>query len=41
MRDKLIHGYFSVDLEAVWMAAREDVPELGGEIRRILRSLDG
>jgi uncharacterized protein with HEPN domain len=36
MRDKLIHDYFGVDLEAVWMAASEDIPRLKGEVQRIL-----
>lgn len=32
MRDKLIHDYFSVDLEAVWKAATKDIKELKTEI---------
>jgi len=28
MRDKLIHHYFGVDLDAVWKTAKEDLPEL-------------
>lgn len=32
MRDKLIHDYFSVDLDAVWKAATKDVEELKTEI---------
>ena len=28
MRDKLIHGYFGVDLDAVWDTVRKDVPRL-------------
>lgn len=28
MRDKLVHDYFGVDLDAVWLSAVEDVPEL-------------
>ena len=28
MRDKLIHGYFGVDRETVWKAARQDAPLL-------------
>lgn len=26
MRDKLIHGYFGVDLNAVWSTATNDIP---------------
>jgi len=28
MRNKLIHEYFNIDLEAVWKTATEDLPEL-------------
>jgi len=28
MRDKLTHDYFGVDLEKVWLTARDDVPVL-------------
>jgi uncharacterized protein with HEPN domain len=35
MRDRLIHGYFGVDLELVWDVVRSRVPELG----RVLRPL--
>lgn len=28
MRDKLIHDYFGVDMEAVWRTVEEDVPPL-------------
>ena len=28
MRNKLIHEYFGVDLEAVWKTAQEDIPQL-------------
>jgi uncharacterized protein with HEPN domain len=28
MRDRLIHGYFGVDLEAVWLTIRNDLPAL-------------
>jgi uncharacterized protein with HEPN domain len=32
MRDKLIHDYFGVDLEAVWLTARDDIPALKAEV---------
>jgi len=28
MRDKLIHDYFGVDLETVWLTTKEDIPVL-------------
>ncbi len=36
MRDKLIHDYLGVDLEAVWTTAMQDVPMLKEEVMRIL-----
>lgn len=36
MRHKIIHDYFGVDLDMVWMAATEEVPELKERIERIL-----
>jgi uncharacterized protein with HEPN domain len=28
MRDRLIHGYWDVDLDAVWQTIRRDLPQL-------------
>ena len=28
MRHKLIHDYFEIDLDVVWMAAKDDAPDL-------------
>jgi uncharacterized protein with HEPN domain len=36
MRDKLIHDYFGVDLDAVWLTARDDVVVLKAEVARLL-----
>ncbi|HBB86606.1 MAG TPA: hypothetical protein DC047_03210 [Blastocatellia bacterium] len=36
MRDKLIHDYFGVDIEKVWLTATEDLPALETEIQKIL-----
>lgn len=36
MRDKLIHDYFGVDLDAVWLAATKDVPLLKETIGKLL-----
>ncbi|NOZ51220.1 MAG: DUF86 domain-containing protein [Chloroflexi bacterium] len=36
MRDKLIHDYFGVDIDTVWLAATEDVPELSEKVKEIL-----
>ena len=37
MRDKLIHGYFGVDLDAVWDTATMDVPSLKERLQEILK----
>lgn len=36
MRDKLIHGYFGVDTDAVWDTVQKDLPELKEEVEDIL-----
>ena len=37
MRDKLIHGYFGVDLGAVWDTATKDIPLLKEKLLEILK----
>ncbi len=37
MRDKLIHDYFGVDLDVVWLTAVEDLPTLKVEVTEILQ----
>jgi len=39
MRNKLIHDYFGVDLEKVWLTAKEDIPVLKAEVLKILQEL--
>jgi uncharacterized protein with HEPN domain len=39
MRDKLIHDYFGVDIEKVWLTATEDLPKLKMEIQKILAEM--
>lgn len=38
-RDKLIHDYFGVDIDKVWLMAYEDLPILKNEIIKILDEL--
>ncbi|WP_445474194.1 HepT-like ribonuclease domain-containing protein [Methanococcoides methylutens] len=38
-RDKLIHGYFGVDLELTWDIIAHDLPELKTKIEQILEEL--
>jgi|SRR5205085_6028258 len=39
MRDKLIHDYFGVDIDKVWLTAKEDLAALEAATKAILRSL--
>lgn len=40
MRDKLIHGYFGIDLGAVWDTAIKDLPRLKRMLMSILNKTD-
>ncbi len=40
MRDKLIHGYFGIDTEVVWMTVHERLPRLRPLIVGALRALE-
>ncbi len=35
-RDRLIHGYFKVDLDAVWSMVEQDLPPLRSNVLRII-----
>lgn len=35
-RDRLIHGYFQVDLDAVWVMVEQDLPPLASQVRQLL-----
>jgi len=39
MRNKLIHDYFGVDIEKVWLTVKKDIPTLKDQITRILKAL--
>ena len=36
MRDKLIHDYFGVDLDAVWETVEKDIPILRDKLKKII-----
>ncbi len=36
LRDKLIHGYFGIDLELVWEIIKKDLPPFKQQIEKIL-----
>ncbi|MGB9842726.1 MAG: DUF86 domain-containing protein [Caldisericia bacterium] len=39
MRDKIIHGYFSIDFEEVWLTVKEDIPKIKPLIKKVLDDL--
>ena len=39
-RDRLIHAYFSVNLDAVWAMVEQDLPPLRLEVQRMLGTHD-
>jgi uncharacterized protein with HEPN domain len=39
MRNLLVHHYFGIDVEAVWLVVERDIPELKVNIRAILSRL--
>lgn len=39
MRDKLIHDYFNTNVEIIWKAVKEDIPQLKMMISRVLEDL--
>jgi len=40
MRDKVIHGYFGVDLKVVWDTVKKRIPELKPLFDRMLEELE-
>ena len=36
LRDKLIHHYFGVDIDKVWLTAKDDLPVLKTEVQKAL-----
>ena len=39
MRDKLIHDYFGVDYEIIWLTVKEDIPVFRDEIQKIINEI--
>lgn len=39
MRNRVSHGYFTVDLELVWKTLEKDIPELQRQIQEIYKQL--
>jgi uncharacterized protein with HEPN domain len=40
MRHVLIHGYFDVDLDIVWSAVENDLPDLKQKVTTILGAME-
>ena len=38
MRDRLIHGYFDVNLDVVWETVTQDLPPLIAQLEKLLAS---
>jgi uncharacterized protein with HEPN domain len=36
MRNKLIHGYFNVNLDIIWETVNEDLPQLIAQIEGLM-----
>lgn len=36
MRDRLVHGYFSIDIPTLWSTVEQDIPTLHEDLQRIL-----
>jgi uncharacterized protein with HEPN domain len=40
MRNRLIHGYFDVNLDIIWRTVNEEMPPIARQIERLLSSSD-
>ena len=40
MRDRIIHGYDTVDMQIVWDVVKQDIPKIKPYIRKILRDFE-
>lgn len=40
MRDKVIHGYFGVDVKVVWDTVKKRIPEVKPLFERVLEELE-
>ena len=36
MRNRLIHAYFSINLDVVWSTSKEDIPSIITELKKLL-----
>jgi uncharacterized protein with HEPN domain len=40
LRDKLIHGYFGINLEVIWKTIRERLPQAKSLIEKVLADVN-
>jgi uncharacterized protein with HEPN domain len=40
MRNRLVHGYFEIDLDEIWDTVQDDLPPLVEALERLLRDLE-
>lgn len=40
MRDKVIHEYFGVKIERVWLTVKDDIPRIEPLIKKVLQELE-
>jgi len=40
MRDKIIHGYFTVDFEEVWLTVKDDISRLKLLVKNVLNDIE-
>jgi uncharacterized protein with HEPN domain len=40
MRDRLVHGYFDINLDIVWETVTQDLPVLIGRVERVASGLE-
>jgi uncharacterized protein with HEPN domain len=40
MRDKVIHGYFGVDVKTLWNTVKDDLPPLKQLVQKMLKDLE-
>jgi len=41
MRDRIIHGYDTVDLQIVWDTVKQDIPRIKPQVQQILADSEG
>ena len=40
MRDKIIHFYFGVNLQRVWLVLKDDIPKLKPLVQKVLKDME-